>query len=260
VDLFRYLLSIFANLAMTVLGGFLSYSGGVALFLTLQIYLFLETELSDGRTMNETLGAMNGGQMDMFGDATPWLIIGGELLFGLPLLFFGLRGLLHRLRDGLPDEDEGVAETPAGRIAQVLVYMAGCGVGLFLLGALLLDIFGYMSMVAQSDRAEAIIEKTWRSDGVGDEIAGRYYARYRFNTREGASVTAETAVPAGAGKEFAEGHRIVVSYLPGDPSVNEWEELRSLSDYVLRLVLYGAMVVGGLWGVQRNLLGDAEPA
>src|SRR3546814_1192843 len=35
-----------------------------------------------------------------------------------------------------------------------------------------------------------------------------------------------------------EGSKIIVRYLTSDPSVNEWEELRSLSDFVLPLIFY----------------------
>jgi hypothetical protein len=260
MSLFRYLFSLFANLVMIVLGGFLTYMGGLGLILTLQIYLFLETELPGGKTMNQTLGELNGGEMDMFGDATPWLIMFGELLVGLPLLVFGVRGLLRRLKGGLPDEEEGLPETSAGRIGQDAVFLAGGLAGLVLLSSTLFKAYDYVSHVTNSARAEAIIEKRWRSGGTADEINGQYYVTYRFNTHAGEAFVSKAAVPNFGGKAFTEGNKIIVTYRPDDPKDNEWEELRSLSDYLFPFVMYTALVVGGLWGVKRNLLDEPEYA
>jgi hypothetical protein len=260
MSLFRYLFSLFANLVMIVLGGFLTYMGGLGLILTLQIYLFLESELPGGKTMNQTLGELNGGEMDMFGDATPWLIMFGELLVGLPLLVFGVRGLLRRLKGGLPDEEEGLPETSAGRIGQAAVFLAGGLAGLVLLSSTLFKAYDYVSHVTNSARAEAIIEKRWRSGGTADEINGQYYVTYRFNTHAGETFVSKAAVPNFGGKAFTEGNKIIVTYRPDDPKDNEWEELRSLSDYLFPFVMYTALVVGGLWGVKRNLLDEPEYA
>lgn len=258
MSVFRYCFSLFANLVLMGLGGFLTYMGGLGLILTLQIYLFLETELPGGRTMNQTLGELNGGEMDMFGDATPWLIMIGELGVGLPLLIFGLWGLMRRLRNGLPDEDDGVPETSAGRLGQALIYLTGGLAGLALLASTLFDTFDYVHHVANSQRAEAVIEQRWRSGGTADEIKGQSYVTYRFNTHGGETLVSKAMVPNFAGKTFVEGNRIIVTYRPENPQVNEWEELRSLSDFILPLLLYSALLIGGLWGVKRNLLDGSE--
>jgi len=261
MSVLRYLISIVANLAMSVFGGFLTYMGGLGLFLTLQIYLFLEQDMpGSDTTLNETLGAMNGGPIDLFAEATPWLIMFGELLIGLPLLIFGVLGLVRRVKEGLPDEDEDQAETPVGRIAQALVYLAGGTIGGFLLISTLLGVFDYVSYVENSQRAEAIIDRNWRSDGADGEIRGSYYVTYRFQTHAGETVVSKAQVPNMAGNHFAEGNKIIVRYLTTDPNVNEWEELRSLSNAALPLIFYTVLVVGGIWGVRRNLFPEADYA
>lgn len=261
MGVFRFAVSVFANLIMTVVGGFLLYLGSVGLVLTLQVYLFLETELPGAEaSINDALGAANGGRMDLFAEATPWLIMVGQLLVGLPLLVFGVLGVVRRLQAGLPDEEEGLPETSAGRIGSTLVFLAGGLIGLKLMIFAVIDVTDYLQMEVRNERANAVIEKNWKSRGAEDEDRGGYYATYRFRTHAGETIKSKVRVPNFAGKHFVEGNRIVVSYLPGDPNTNEWVGIRSLSDFIFPLLLYGILVTGGFWGVKRNLFGAARGA
>lgn len=254
MSVFRFGVSVFANLIMTVIGGFLLYLGGVGLFLTLQVYLFLETEIPGGEgTVNEVLGAANGGPLNLFADATPWLIMVGQLLIGLPMLVFGVLGFVRRLQTGLPDEDAGVPETSAGRIGSTLVFLIGGLIGLKLMFFAMLDVADQLQIEVNHERAEAVIEKTWKSAGTEDEERGAYYSIYRFRTHAGEDVKSKVRVPNLAGKHFVAGNRVLVSYLPSDPDTNVWEGRRALSDFILPLFFYAVLVVGGFWGVKRNL-------
>lgn len=256
---FRFGVSVFANLIMTVIGGFLLYLGSVGLVLTLQVYLFLETEVPGAEaTINDALGTANGGRMDLFADATPWLIMVGQLLIGLPLLIFGVLGVVRRLQAGLPDDDERLPETSAGRIGSSLVFLIGGLIGLKLMVFALIDVADHLQMEANHERAEAVIEKTWKSAGPEGEERGAYYSIYRFRTLLGETVKSKVRVPNLAGKHFVEGNRVLISYLPSDPNTNAWEGSRSLSDFILPLFFYAVLVVGGFWGVKRNLFGAAQ--
>ncbi len=252
--LFRYLLSLVANGIMTVVGAFLTGTGIFALFSTLSVYLYLETSIpGTDATLNDALGMANGGRMDLFAEAEPWLIMFGQLAVGVPLLFFGLRGLVRRIKAGLPDEDEGAAETSAGRIGQGLVYLAGSAVGGYLMFFTLLDTVDFIDHQSNSLYSEAVIERIAKSDGSNGEAPGLRYADFYFQTQEGETVRGRMQVPFNPGKEFVEGGKIVVGFLPSDPSVHEWQGLRSVDDYLINIAIYGALLLGGLWGAYRNV-------
>lgn len=249
----RYLLSLVANGILTVVGGFLAGTGLFALFSIFSVHLFLETTIpGTDSSFNDVLGETHSGRLDLFADAEPWLIVTGQLVVGLPLLFFGLRGFVRRLKAGLPDVDEGVAETSAGRLFSGLVYLAGSTVGAYLLFFTVLETVEFVEQQSNSIYSEAIIERIAKSDGRNDEKTGWRYADYYFQTAEGETVRSRMPVPAHPGPAFVEGGRIVVGYLPGDPSVNEWQGLRSADDYLVNIAIYAALLIGGFWGMVRN--------
>ena len=249
----RYLLSLVANGIMTVVGGFLAGTGLFALFSILSIHLFLETTIpGTDSSFNDALGETHSDRLDLFADAEPWLIVTGQLAVGLPLLFFGLRGLVRRIKAGLPEEHEGVAETSAGRLGQGLIYLAGSAVGAYLLLGTLLGAADFMEHRNNSLFSEAIIERIAKSDGSNGEAKGMRYADYAFFTQEGETIRSRMQVPINPGKEFVEGGKIIVGYLPSDPTINEWEGLRSADDYLINMAIYAALLIGGFWGMIRN--------
>lgn len=258
MSLFRFAVSIFANLIMALAGGFLTYLGSIGLLTTLQVYLLLEQALpGTDATMKEALGEADGRQLDLFADLTPWLIMFGELIVGLPLLIFGILGLFRRLQAGLPEEEEDTPTSTAGRLGQGLIYLAGGAVGLYLLTFAVIDVVDYAHLEVRAEKAEAVVDRNWKSNGQDGEPRG-YYAIYRFQTLAGQTFTSKVKVPNFAGGHFTEGNRIVVNYLPSDPSINEWEGTRSLSDYAVPMAFYLLLVVGGFWGLKRNLFGDLQ--
>ena len=238
---------------MTLIGGFLAGTGLFALFATLNIYLILETDRSGtGMSFNDAQEAMGMERLDLFAEADPWLIMLGQLAVGLPLLFFGLRGLVRRIKAGLPEEHEGVAETSAGRLGQGLIYLAGSAVGAYLLLGTLLGAADFMEHRNNSLFSEAIIERIAKSDGSNGEAKGMRYADYAFFTQEGETIRSRMQVPIHPGKEFVEGGKIIVGYLTSDPTINEWEGLRSADDYLVNIAIYAALLIGGFWGMIRN--------
>lgn len=249
----RYLLSLVANGIMTVVGGFLAGTGLFALFATLNIYLILEADRSGtGMSFNDAQEAMGMERLDLFAKVDPWLIMLGQLAVGLPLLFFGLRGLVRRIKAGLPEDHEGVAETSAGRLGQGLIYLAGSAVGAYLLLGTLLGAADFMEHRNNSLFSEAIIERISKSDGSQGEAKGMRYADYAFRTEKGEVVHGRMKVPNFPGKEFTEGGTIIVGFLPSDPSVHEWEGLRSADDYLINMAIYAALLIGGFWGMICN--------
>lgn len=98
---FRFGVSVFINLIMTVSGGFLLYLGSVGFVMTLQLYLSLKVEVPavEG-ALNDTMVVANDGWIDLFADATLWLIMVGQVLIGVPLLIFGVLGVVRRLQAG----------------------------------------------------------------------------------------------------------------------------------------------------------------
>ena len=261
MSLFRFAISIFANLIMALAGGFLTYLGSVGLVMTLQVYLFLE-QLRPGSevSMKDTIGTANGAQLNLLAEATPWLIMFGELLIGLPLLVFGILGIVRRLQSGFPEEDEDTPETTTGRFGQALVYLAGGVIGLYLMTFAMIDAVDYASLELKGEKAEAVIDKKWKSGGEDGERRGDYYATYRFQTHTGQIFVSKIKVPSFAGGHFGKGNGIIVNYLPGDPNINEWEGTYSLSDFALPLIFYAALVIGGFWGVRRNLFSETQAA
>lgn len=261
MNLFRFAVGIFANLIMALAGGLLTYLGSIGLLNTLQLYGFLEQGLpSSDATMGEGLGGGSATQLDLFGDLTPWSILFGELIVGLPLLLFGVLGLFRRLQSGFPDEEEDLPETVRARLWQGVIYLVGGTVGLYLLTFAVIDVVDYANLEVSSERAEAVVNKNWKSTGQAGEERGGHYAIYSFQTRAGQVFSSKIEVPNFAGGRFAKGSRIIVNYLPENPSINEWEGTRSLSDYALPMLFYLLLVVGGFWGLKRSLSDSVQLA
>ncbi len=261
MGVFRFGVSIFANLIMTVVGGFMLYFGSMSLVITALFFLVQETEILDTEvTTTEALATMNAGPTDLFADLTPWLIMFGQLIIGLPLVVLGIRGILKRLQAGIPEEDEGLPKTSVGRIGNILVFLAGGLIGLKLMIFAMLDVADHLHVDASYIRAEAVVEKTWKSPGAEDEQRGAYYSMYRFRTPSGEVYKSKIRVPRRAGNHFVEGNRVWIKYLPSNPSVTAWEAGESLSDFIPPLFFYAVLVAGGFWGVKRNLFGVSQAA
>lgn len=255
---FRYAVSIIASVIMMAIGGFLTFLGTMSLLTTLKVHLFLEQTLPGSETtVNDALDEMNGGGLDLFADAVPWLIMLGELSIGLALLIFGIFRLMRRLQSGLPEEDEGAPTTAGGHLGQLLLYGLGGIFGLYHLAFLSLDLASHLSLEIAGESAEATIEARWKSKGDNDEERGVFYATYSYRTAAGQTFESKMRIPSHEGKHFVVGNRIMVNYLPIYPGFNEWAELRSLSDFILPMFFYAILLIGGFWGVMRNLDGGA---
>ncbi len=251
---FRFGFSVFTNLIMSVIGGFLLYLGGVGLLLTSEVYADIETG-GAGLTSqaNELLGPAGLGQMDGLAAAMPWLIIFGQLMTGLLLILFGILGLKRRLLTAFPDEDETLPATSGHRLGQVGVSIVSGLLGGFLMISTLVEFVDCLRVKLHNESTQAVVEKNWKSIGAEGETRGAYYAIYRFRNRDGESIRSKVEVPNFGRKFFVEGKRIIVSYQPGNPQINEWEGIRSIFDFILPILLYSLLLLGGIWGLKRNL-------
>lgn len=193
----------------------------------------------------ETIGES---QLQMFA-WTPWLMVGGEFLIGLVLVFLGLRGFMGRLAKGVPPPAEA-AETAEGRIGHALAFGAGAALGGLLLVSSLVNNADNLvpKLMGESTRAKVLGTRTTQ-----DRV--RYYnlLTYQFQTYDGTVRRYESEVPASFLRKHEAGSEIEVRYMPGDPAQHMFPEAVSFTEFTVMLGFYAFLVVAGIGGVHRNL-------
>lgn len=250
----NYIISLAANLAMAIIGAVLTVLGLINLTLTYLFVSFLEQEVAEGTTLNEALGDGESGALFDFASETETLIyMIGKLVIGGPLLFFGLRGLIRRIRDGVPDGTEDLPRQGEIKIGSVLVYGVGALVGFLLLVTRLSPFADEVRLLLAGETVVAVVEQDWRSDGSDGNVNGSRYVTYAFETVEGAAVSNTTMVTMSDASAYVLGGRVHVTYSPGDPTFNQPTHRVTPEDYLLWLLIYAAVMAGGIWGVMRNL-------
>ena len=229
-------------------GGILAL--GVKTSYTTYIMFQALADHADTIAMGQPEGApMSGAALAMAAGLTPWLIIGGELLVGLVLLFYGLRGLLRRLVEGLPPPAEA-AETPEGRLGHALFYAACTAFGGLLLVSSLIKNADHLipKLMGETASAKVIAARTTQ-----DRMRYHHVLAYQFQTADGAVLRYETEVPASFLRKLEAGMEVAVRYMPGNPAQHMFPGAVSYTEYIVRLVIYIFVIGAGIAGVQRNL-------
>ena len=246
----RYLTTIFVNLACVAVGGFLILIG-LRTYTTLEVF---KTNLERQKAMFADVEGFDPTQGMNF-SAIDDMVITGILFFlgGLIIALLGLRGLLRRIRRGLPSEQIVDAETSRGRLIAGLVFGIGALWGGYAMILSLLDIAEHLPLRLAGQQATAVVEKTWNAKDPADERRYQSFLSYRFKTRDGETVRAEIQVPRTYVWDVKRGTRIDILYAPHDTSQTTIPELETWGRAFLFLGFYTFLVVFGVIGARRNL-------
>ena len=209
----RYLTTIFVNLACMAIGGFLILIG-LRTYTTLEVF---KTNLERQKAMFADVEGFDPTQGMNF-SAIDDMVITGILLF-LAGLVFGIGALW-------------------GGYAMVLS---------------LLDIAEHLPLRLAGQQATAIVEKTWNAKDPADERRYQSFLSYRFKTRDGETVRAQTQVPRTYLWDVKRGTRIDILYAAHDTSQITIPELETWGRAFLFLGFYTFLVVFGIIGARRNL-------
>ena len=209
----RYLTTIFVNLACMAIGGFLILIG-LRTYTTLEVF---KTNLERQKAMFADVEGFDPTQ-GMNLSAIDDMVITG-ILFFLAGLVFGIGALW-------------------GGYAMVLS---------------LLDIAEHLPLRLAGQQATAIVEKTWNAKDPADERRYQSFLSYRFKTRDGETVRAQTQVPRTYLWDVKRGTRIDILYAPHDTSQTTIPELETWGRAFLFLGFYTFLVVFGIIGARRNL-------
>ena len=209
----RYLTTIFVNLACMAIGGFLILIG-LRTYTTLEVF---KTNLERQKAMFADVEGFDPTQGMNFSAIDDMVITG--ILFFLAGLVFGIGALW-------------------GGYAMVLS---------------LLDIAEHLPLRLAGQQATAIVEKTWNAKDPADERRYQSFLSYRFKTRDGETVRAQTQVPRTYLWDVKRGTRIDILYAPHDTSQTTIPELETWRRAFLFLGFYTFLVVFGIIGARRNL-------
>lgn len=225
---------------MIAAGSLLLTLGGRAAFNTYQLFQALEG--------HETISA-SGTELAIAAGFTPWLIIGGELVVGLVLLFYGLRGLIRRLLHGLPPPQEA-AETPQARVGHALAYGAGAiAGGLLLVSSLINNSENLIPKFIGETTTARIIQSGTARDRTG------YHSMiaYQFTLPDGSVLRFQKEVPLKFVGNYEQGAEIEIRYMRDNPSQHMFPSEQSYTEFGVRLAICVLLVVAGFAGVNRNL-------
>ncbi len=254
VPVLRYLISIAVALILTVVGGFLAFSGGFSILTMLTFQFVLDQEIgASGTSLNDVFAETHSGRLDFFADPSAWLMTVGLFLGGLVLVFLGLRGLYRRLLAGIPEEGEGDAETPLGQLGSILVFALGAAYGSYAMVMLLISAADYLALRTGGVRAMAVIEKEWTARDTESKDDRGQFVSYRFQTERGEIVVAEKSVPHSILRDYEAGSTIEIVYAREDPSRTLIPVVESWTAFLTRVAAYGFLIVFGIRGLRRNL-------
>ncbi len=250
----RYFLSLFVGLIGVVAGGLLIWMAIANSILLWGVYQYATADsglLHELRVAEEKL---KGVRFDLDKLIQPALLAVLSLCAGVFLLVIGGRSLIRRLMAGLPQEDEGRAETAVGRWGHIAIYLFGillAGKGL---------VFGILyvptdvPLTFASVPGEATAEKQW---SVPSERAGarpNYYAVFRYTAADGQTYRKEMQLDSIAAVEVEQDPNIRIAYVPNDPqnmTIARW--LRSPLGYIWYFLWRILFVVVGVRGIAREL-------
>lgn len=227
-------------------GGVLLTLGGKASYNTYVMFQLLEAN-ADNIAPGQP--PMTGAEIAVAAGLMPWLIIGGQLVIGLVLLFYGVRGLVRRLAQGLPPPEEA-AETPQGRIGHALAYGAGAVAGGLILVS---SVINNMDDLIPKMMGETTTARIIRSGTIEDRAGYHSKVAYQFRLADGSILQYEKSVPHSFARNHEQGMEIEIRYMPDNPDQHMIPSEKSYSEFVVRLGICLLLVVAGLAGVNRNL-------
>ena len=249
----RYLVSILVSLILTIVGGFLTFSGGFSIVTMLTLQFAVDREIGDtGVSMNDLMAGGHSGRIDVFADPSAWFMTVSLFLVGLALLFFGIRGLYLRISAGLPEEDEGDAETALGRLGSGLVFGIGTAYGCYAMVMLLIGAADYLALRTSGVHTIATIEKEWLARDTETKDDHGQFVSYSFQNLQGEGVVAEKSVQIFFLGEVEPGSQIEIIYDPKEPSETLILSQESWFGFLTRLGGYGFLIVFGIRGLYRN--------
>ncbi len=171
----------------------------------------------------------------------------GIALIGIVLLVLAIRGLIARIRAGLPSDDEAVGKSFFTRIVNALIYGAGFAFGAFSLAVSIGPGLEMASAVATGTTIEATVTGFTPGDGPR-----AYTASFEF-TAEGQHFTGTYPVTSTDPPTISRLPDIKVTYPPGHPDQFRVTEEYSHNSFLFFLAFRIFLVVGGLWGLSKNL-------
>lgn len=177
----------------------------------------------------------------------------GIAIIGLVLLFFAVRGLIARIRAGLPSDEEAVGKSLFSRVGNSLIYGAGFAFGAFSLAVSIGPGLQMATAVATGTTVEATVLGFDPGDGPR-----AYTANFEF-TAEGRHFTGTYPVTSSNPPTTSLLPGIKVTYPPGRPEQFQVTEEYSHSGFLFFLAFRLFLVVGGLWGLIKNLSPTPPP-
>jgi hypothetical protein len=195
--------------------------------------------------------------------APPWFLAqhyGFHLLIaagGIGLIVVSVRGLIGRIRMGLPTEQEGVGKTTASQLGSIVIYGAALCFGLYSIGVSIVPAVQMSWLVLNGVTTEATIIGFAPTDDPKHWIV-----KYKFTTANGRVITDTTFEDGYETPSTEIMSHFKVTYVAADPAEHDVTEYHSFSGLVLFMVLRLAIVLVGVWGVAKNfgaMLGRRGP-
>lgn len=246
INFFLYL-AVYAGLIAG--GGVLMALGSTAAYNSYKMFQVVQEHADTIALAQPENAPMSGAELVVAAGLMPWLFIAGELLIGLVLMFFGVRGLVRRLAQGLPPPEKA-AETPQGRIWHALAYGAGAVAGSLLLVSSLINNADHLIPKLMGETTTA---KIIRSETTQDRAGYHSRLAYQFSLADGSILQYEKEVPRSFVRKHERGTEIEIRYMPGNPGRHMFPSEKSYNEFVVRLGICLVVVVVGFAGVNRNL-------
>lgn len=250
----RYFLSLFVSLIGVVAGGLLIWMAIANSILLWGVYQYATADSGLIHELRVAEEKLKGVKFDLDKLIQPALLAGFSLCAGIFLLVIGGRSLIRRLKAGLPQEDEGRAETAAGRWGHIAIYLFGiliAGRGL---------VFGILyvptdvPLTFASVPGEATAEKQWSVPSEREGARPSYYAVLRYTAADGQTYHKEMQVDSIVAVELEQDPEIRIAYVPNDPqnmTIARW--VRSPLGYLWFFLWRILFVVVGVRGIAREL-------
>ncbi|MBD1545888.1 hypothetical protein [Roseibium aggregatum] len=250
----RYVLSLFVGLIGLIAGGLLIWMAIANSVLLWGVYKYATAESGLAHELRVAEEKLKGVKFDLDKLIQPALLAVLALSAGVFLLIIGGRSLFRRLMAGLPEENEGRAETAVGRWGHIAIYLFGillAGKGL---------VFGILyvptdvPLTFTSVHGEATAEKHWSVPSEREGARPSYYAVFRYTTADGQSYRKEMQVDSIVAAGLKRDPDIRIAYVPNDPqnmTIARW--VRSPLGYLWFFMWRIVFVTIGVRGIAREL-------